>query len=207
MKKLSTLVLAVIFVFSIVSCNQSQVNDDTKSDVSDTTQNSSQVDNQSQVNNTTQNSSQVDNLSEYLIKDKDNQYLILPISKSKVYIRDKYNKYLNNIDIELLKTAEETINAKISAHPDTSGGFYLGVDDAGYLCLRTECIVDIDPPNIITAKDGTIIDGGCDVDHKHLFYSERITKQKLTDFNIPNSQKDMKDLILSCLFCVILLNC
>ena len=99
----------------------------------------------------------------------------MPISKDKVLIRDEYKNQLGNIDIELLKYAEESITDKMSAYTDAPG-FSLQFDNFGYLCLHTEWIVDIDPPNIVTGENGEIIDSGCNIDHKHIFFSERITK-------------------------------
>jgi len=116
-----------------------------------------------------------DVISEYVAEENDKQYLVLPISKSKIHIRDEYKPYLNDIDIDLLKKAEETITNKMSLYTD-SPGFNLQTDNEGNLCLGTEWIVDIDPPNTVSGENGEIIVSGCNIDHKHIFFSERITK-------------------------------
>ena len=99
-------------------------------------------------------------------------------------VLDEYKQHLNNIDVELLKTAEETICDKISVYTELPG-FSLRFDDSGYLCLHIERIVDIEPPNVITDDNGEIINGGCNIDHKHIFFDERITKQTQTNSNVP----------------------
>ena len=125
--------------------------------------------------NDTPENLQVNNLSEYFTEEEGKQYLILPISKSKVRIRNEHKSYLENIDIELLKTAEETITDKMSAYIDIPR-FDLQIDSAGDLCLYVEWIVDINPPNVVTSENGEIIDSGCNIDHRHIFFSERIAK-------------------------------
>ena len=114
-------------------------------------------------------------ISEYLIEEDGRQYLISPISQSKIFVGDEYKQYLDDIDIELLKTAEQTICDKMSAYTETPR-FSLQFDNSGNLCLHTEWIVEIDPPNIVTDDNGEAIEGGCNVDHKHIFFYERITK-------------------------------
>ena len=161
MKKIALLLLAFVCSLSLFSCGKSQVSDDTKTDISDSTQES--------------DITISDHLSEYLTYENGKQCLVLPISKDKVFIHDEYKNQLGNIDIELLKYAEESITDKMSAYTDAPG-FSLQFDNFGYLCLHTEWIVDIDPPNIVTGENGEIIDSGCNIDHKHIFFSERITK-------------------------------
>ena len=112
---------------------------------------------------------QTDDPEEYLIEEDGEQFLILPISKVKVRVRKEYAQYLNEIDYDLLRTAEETISAKVAQYSNHSG-FYLQVDD-GHLCLYTEVIVSIDPPE--SSEEG---DSGCGIDHEHQFFCERISK-------------------------------
>ena len=153
MRKYFAVILTLIVMFSLAGCSAPQ---------SDSQETFSTI-------------SENKDISEYLIEEDGEQYLILPISQSKIVVRDEYKQHLDNIDIELLKTAEETICNKMSAYTKSSG-FSLQFDDSGYLCLHTECIVDIEPPNVITEDDGEIISGGCNIDHKHIFLYERITK-------------------------------
>ena len=124
-------------------------------------------------------------ISEYLIQENGNQYLILPISKSRVHIDNRYKEQLDNIDVDLLKAAEESITDKMSAYTGKPS-FDFQLDYSGYLCLCTEWIIDIEPPNIYIDDNGETINSGCDIDHKHIFFSERITADNKTvkDFDI-----------------------
>ncbi len=160
MKKIPLLLLAFVCLISLFSCGKFQVSEG-QTDIPDSTQES--------------DITISDHLSEYLTYENGKQCLVLPISKDKVFIHDEYKNQLGNIDIELLKYAEETITDKMSAYTDVPE-FFLQFDNSGYLCLYTEWIADIDPPNIVTDENGEIIDSGCDIDHKHIFFSERITK-------------------------------
>lgn len=112
-------------------------------------------------------SSETNSISEYLTEEDGKQYLMLPISKDKVMLWDGQAQYLDDIDLDLLKAAEEKISKQISQYSNNSG-FYLQVDE-GYLCLYAEVIVKIDPP----ASAGGV--GGCGIDHEHMFFGERIT--------------------------------
>lgn len=82
----------------------------------------------------------------------------------------QYSRYLKNATDEAVRTAEERLRAKTEGMSGGSG-FYLQVDQEGYLCLAVEYIVDIDPPKL--DEDGNEI-GGCGYDHDHVFYTERI---------------------------------
>ena len=108
---------------------------------------------------------------EYTTDEKGRAYLVLPISKEQVRVRSEYEAYLNDIDYGMLKKAEEKITAQVSQYGSGSD-FYLQLDN-DYLCLYKEIIVNVDPP---ASEDGEYILGGCGVDHKHLFFGERITK-------------------------------
>ena len=116
-----------------------------------------------------------DPLSECLLNENGIQYILLPISKIKIQVSSTYKSHLNNLDFDLLKSAEERITEKMSAYTNNSG-VYLQADNAGYLYLCLEAIVNINPPNVVTGENGEIIDGGCNIDHRHIFFSERITK-------------------------------
>ena len=114
-------------------------------------------------------------ISEYLIEEDGEQYLFLPISQSKIFVPDEYKQHLDNIDIELLITADESMCDKRSSYTEIPG-ISLEFDTSGYLCLYAEWIVDIEPPNIVTADNGEIISSGCNIDHEHIFFDVRITK-------------------------------
>ena len=113
-----------------------------------------------------------DSISEYLVQEEGNQYLVLPISREKVRILEEHTQYLNKIDLGLLKTAEEKLAVPLAENPNNSG-FYLQVKD-GTLYLCVEVIVDIIPAQTVTMEDGYVLDSGCGIDHDHVFYMERI---------------------------------
>lgn len=77
----------------------------------------------------------------------------------------EYSCFLKNATDEAVSDAEERLRAKIADKGDGSG-FYLQIDQEGYLCLAVEFIVSIDP----SEQDEMV---GCG-DHDHVFYTERI---------------------------------
>ena len=91
MKKILVVAIVLCVAFAFVACDSR---------------------NASVKGNGTPENLQVNNMSEYFTEEEGKQYLILPISKSKVRIRNEHKSHLENIDIELLKTAEETITKK-----------------------------------------------------------------------------------------------
>ena len=113
------------------------------------------------------------NIHEYLTEDDGEQYLILPISNSRVHIEEEHSQYVRYIDVDLLRTAEEKISDRISQYPDHYD-FYVSTDDGGHLCLCVEVIVKLDPPEVST--DSEFEQRGCGIDHKHEFIRERITR-------------------------------
>ena len=112
--------------------------------------------------------------SEYKMEEAGQWYLILPASREKISVSEDYERYLERIDPELLKTAEETISGQILPDTDISGFYLEAHGEQLYLCM--ELIVYIDPPATVTLEDGTVIGSGCSIDHEHLFFSEGITK-------------------------------
>lgn len=104
------------------------------------------------------------NIKDYIKNDNNKTYLILPNSKKEIQVDSSELSYIYDIDVSLLSLAE----LKISL----GGAVYLSFDQQNYLCLCCEDIVSIDPPNEI---DG--MTSGCNIDHKHVFKSYRITKE------------------------------
>jgi hypothetical protein len=167
MKKYFSVILTLIVMFSLAGCSTHQPNSqETSSAISET----------KDIQEPSSAVSETKDISEYLIEKNGWQYLILPISQSEIKVGDDYKQHLNDIDIELLKTAEKIISDKMSAYTEPHI-FYLMLDKSGHLCLGAESIVDIEPPNVVTDDSGEIFDmGGCNIDHKHIFFHERITK-------------------------------
>ena len=104
------------------------------------------------------------NIKDYIKKENNKTYLILPNSKKEIQVSSSELEYIYDIDVSLLSIAESKISLKEAV--------YLSFDQQNYLCLSSEEIVDIDPPNEI---DG--MTSGCNIDHKHVFTSYRITKE------------------------------
>lgn len=113
-------------------------------------------------------------ISEDLVEEEGLQYLTLPISKKKVQIWGECKQFVANIDVELLIAAEEKIIAQ-TRNSERPAGFGLQVKD-GHMYLNAEVIETIDPPKIKTTEDGYVVENGCDIDHRHVFFTERITK-------------------------------
>lgn len=113
-------------------------------------------------------------ISEVLVEEEGLQYLALPISKKKVQIWGECKQFVANIDVELLIAAEEKIIAQ-TRNSERPAGFGLQVKD-GHMYLNAEVIETIDPPKIKTTEDGYVVENGCDTDHRHVFFTERITK-------------------------------
>ena len=113
-------------------------------------------------------------IAQYLTEEDGDLYLVLPISKRKVCVSDEYKAYLDQVDVDLLKTAEEKISNQAAQYVDEPS-FYLLIEE-GLLRLSAEVIVDIDPPLIKDVGDGDCVDQGCGIDHEHVFFSEWITK-------------------------------
>ena len=103
--------------------------------------------------------------------------IVLPLLERKFVVRDSYIKYVTHIDAELLIKAEKELFKDMGSYKD-SAPIYLSQDSEGYLCLACEYIVAIDPPKIEVLEDGTVISDGCGIDHEHLFWDERITKER-----------------------------
>ncbi len=70
-----------------------------------------------------------------------------------------YRQFINGATAEKIAAAEAGLDGQIARYGDKHSGYYLTVDDEGYLCLTCEVIVD--------KAFG---------DHEHKFFTERICK-------------------------------
>ena len=118
-----------------------------------------------------------DDISAYLTYLNGMQYLILPISKEPVYVSEGFQDQLNNIDLELLKHAEETIFDITNASEEGPPHCFLTKNKSGALCLATSGISYLDPPRVQTTEDGETIASGCNIDHVHTYYDVCIEKR------------------------------
>ena len=96
--------------------------------------------------------------------------LTLPKSKEKIKVKDELNRFIPYITDALVEAAENKLVSDIAQYSNNSG-FYLQVSE-DYLCLVQEVIHYMDPP---ADTDSEYVVGGCGIDHKHLFFSERIS--------------------------------
>lgn len=147
MKRYTVFTLTFLLVLSLIGCNANLPED----------------------KETSAPTAETSNISEYLIERDGEQYLILPMSKDEIVVYEKYIPYLDDIDLDMLKAAEEKIAREVAQYSETPD-LYLRVDE-GYLCLYVEVIVAIDPPINIDHGDGSF----SVIDHDHKFFGERIT--------------------------------
>ena len=80
-----------------------------------------------------------------------------------------YRQYLQGATPERIAAAEAALAEQLKAYGENHSGGYLSVDDEGWLCLVTEIIVELE-------THFWQQDGGCGVDHDHVFITERICK-------------------------------
>ncbi len=108
---------------------------------------------------------------EVVKQNEDGEYeIILPISGDTVRVYERYNDFMPYVTYELVKKAEEKVTEDISKYSGGSG-FYLSTDVDGYLLLSVEIIKNL-------PEEEWSYDIGC-YDHKHLFFSERISSKSL----------------------------
>ena len=112
--------------------------------------------------------------------------LTLPKSKEVIELYEEQVRFVPYITDELVETAENKINEAVSAYSNSSD-FYLQIND-GYLCLVAEVIKQLEPPSS-QETEGEIVEGGCGIDHEHLFFAERISTQALEIGSSENPQK------------------
>ena len=103
--------------------------------------------------------------------------LTLPKSKEVIELYEEQVRFVPYITDALVEVAESKITEDVSQHSNHSNFFLQITND--YLCLVVEVIKSIDPP--VSAEEGEIADGGCGIDHEHLFFSERISSKAVAD--------------------------
>lgn len=103
--------------------------------------------------------------------------LTLPKSKEVIELYEEQVRFVPYVTDVLVESAEDKISNDVSQHINQSDFFLQITND--YLCLVVEVIKSIDPP--VSTEEGEIVDGGCGIDHEHLFFSERISSQAVAD--------------------------
>ncbi len=94
--------------------------------------------------------------------------LTLPGSGEVLEVREEYVSCLPYVTDALVRAAEEKIANEVSKQ-EGEAHYWITEDEAGYLCLAAEQIIrlPVDP----NAQPQS----GCDIDHKHLYFQERIS--------------------------------
>ena len=111
---------------------------------------------------------------EGLVKYEDGTYSItLPITKQELNVREQYVGQILCVEDAAILRAEELILQQTAQYTDDPP-IYLDFDSEGYLCLWVELIRDIEPPRVIVDGEYTITNG-CDIDHEHLFFKQRLS--------------------------------
>ena len=159
MKRLITILLTLVGLLSIAGCNQSQ--------------SGTQSITQSPTPPTIQPTDlcvpsvplEFEGISDYVIEENGNCYLILPLSNQRISVYDSEKPYLDRVDLDVLIEAEDKLNSQVAQYEKTS--FFLQIKDER-LYLSVEVIAEINPPK----SEG----GGCGIDHEHVFFDEQIAE-------------------------------
>ena len=136
--------------------------------------------------NSSENEDELPKNSPYLIEENGAYILKLPQSGDEIKLQNEQILFVPYITDELVETAETKIKEAVSSYSNSSD-FYLQIND-GYLCLVAEVIKQLEPPSS-QETEGEFAVGGCGIDHKHLFFSERISTQALEIGSSENPQK------------------
>lgn len=113
-------------------------------------------------------------IDDYVIEEGGAKYIYLPVSQTKVDIQ-KYASRLDEIEPRLLKSADEKWSDFCSSLTDAPT-LSLQTNGSTQLFLYASSVVKIDPPRPKTLEDGTVLTSGCDVDHRHVFFTATVTK-------------------------------
>ena len=124
----------------------------------------------------------VPHVSDLLIEENGELFLLLPISNKKVSAYCSRSE-LEKTDLDLLQEAEQKLWDRINCYSERQEPYFtLRVND-GQLILHVELIVIYDPPRIRpgpTSPDPTAPtppQSGCGISHDHLTFYEVISKQ------------------------------
>lgn len=120
-------------------------------------------------------------LSDLIIEEDDELYLILPISNKKVSVYGSRSD-LEKADLDLLRAAEEKIWDKNNSYSENQEPYFIVYAKDGQVTLHAELIVHYDPSRIPTGTASTDptaytpLQTGCGIDHDHIYFNEVISK-------------------------------
>ncbi|MBQ8399976.1 MAG: hypothetical protein IJX08_08460 [Clostridia bacterium] len=114
--------------------------------------------------------------SESVLKENDCYFIVLPSSGEQIEVDEEDERYLYKVKNELVKKAEEEFLEEPALYnsEECSYHYYVRAEDHN-LYLDVELIVDIAPAKSLESGE-EYEQSGCDIDHKHLFFSYQITE-------------------------------
>ena len=80
-----------------------------------------------------------------------------------------YRQFVESATPEMIAAAETALSEQLKAYGEERTWGYLTIDDEGWLCLSCEIIVELETKFWQQ-------NGGCGVDHDHVFINERICR-------------------------------
>ena len=101
-----------------------------------------------------------------IVKEGDLYVIVLPISGERVPIHSSYTEFLPYVTDESVRAAEAKITEQVNALGETPK-WIIGESNGKGLCLIVEVI------KFIQGADESG-EGGCGIDHEHLFFAESI---------------------------------
>lgn len=114
--------------------------------------------------------------SESVLREEDRFFILLPSSGDRIEVDEEDKRYLYKVENELVKKAEDEFLEELAFYNSEKNSYYYYVSSEDHiLYLEVELIVDIDPPEAFESGEEQE-QSGCDIDHKHLFFSRPITE-------------------------------
>ncbi len=121
-----------------------------------------------------------------ILKEDSEKYVItLPNSLETIELKkghitdERFIKFIPHISQELVINAELQLLSETEQYSNRSD-FYLQTDKDDYLCLAVEVIKQLDPSSF-QESEGEVVEGGCGIDHEHLFFEKRISTQAVKE--------------------------
>lgn len=106
----------------------------------------------------------------YITEDGETFKLSIPNSDKTVKFGRDYIKYIPYVYDDLVDNAVDKLSDSVAKYDDNYSGYYFVIDHDGYLKLCAEVIVPLSEGEVGDCKD-----------HKHIFFSERISSVGLKD--------------------------
>ncbi|MBR6534464.1 MAG: hypothetical protein IKT65_02695 [Clostridia bacterium] len=120
-----------------------------------------------------------------LNEDSEKYVITLPNSLETIELKkghitdERFIKFIPHISQELVINAELQLLSETEQYSNRSD-FYLQTDKDDYLCLAVEVIKQLDL-STFQESEGEVVEGGCGIDHEHLFFEKRISTQAVKE--------------------------